>query len=220
MTTILRECFFEYAGRYSGEYNLILAYVSDTNDSFVSGGSYTPSVDTIPALAESVLYSIKYGEKPLEFSIEIVNPDENIPAKQFSEIKDYIPKGFIFNQADNPNWELESDEIAITKQLKHKIIKVGEFIDVDITLTWDNDDMNTKQIKNIIEISKNNSINNTPDINSTPNNKEENEDDYDYALTKITTIQEYGRQKYLAILTGVLIIIIIGLFIIVKVVLK
>ena len=90
MTTILRECFFEYAGRYSGEYNLILAYVSDTNDSFVSGGSYTPSADTIPALAESVLYSIKYGEKPLEFSIEIVNPDENIPAKQFSEIKDWL----------------------------------------------------------------------------------------------------------------------------------
>ena len=78
----------------------------------------------------------------------------------------------------------------------------------------------TRQIKNVIEISKNNSINNTPDINSTPNNKAEDEDDYDYALAKITTLQDNGRQKYLAILTGVLIIIIIGLFIIVKVVLK
>lgn len=176
--------------------------------------------DGAKGIAAAEVNSEKIADTIVKFTFNIRIYNEGEVDGTASEIKDYIPKGFIFNQADNPNWELESDEIAITKQLKHKIIKVGEFIDVDITLTWDNDDMNTKQIKNIIEISKNNSINNTPDINSTPNNKEENEDDYDYALTKITTIQEYGRQKYLAILTGVLIIIIIGLFIIVKVVLK
>ena len=80
--------------------------------------------------------------------------------------------------------------------------------------------MNTRQIKNIVEISKNLSINDTPDINSTPNNKSENEDDCDFSTTKISTFENNGRQKYLAILTGVLIIIILGMFVIVKFVLK
>ena len=38
-------------------------------------------------------------------------------------------------------------DVAITKQLKHETIKVGEFIDVAITLTWDNEDLNYKTNK-------------------------------------------------------------------------
>ena len=171
-------------------------------------------------IATAELDASKLGDSIVKFSFNIRIYNEGEVNGTAAEVKDYIPKGFIFNQADNPDWELEDDSVAITHQLKHKTIEVGEFTDISITLTWDNSDMNTRQIKNIVEISKNLSINDTPDINSTPNNKSENEDDCDFSTTKISTFENNGRQKYLAILTGVLIIIILGMFVIVKFVLK
>ena len=171
-------------------------------------------------IATAELSSSTLGDSIVKFTFNIRIYNVGEVDGTASEIKDYIPNGFIFNQADNPKWELENDDVAITNQLKHVIIPIGEFTDVEITLTWDNSNMNTRQIKNIVEISKNSSINNTPDINSVPNNKETEEDDYDYSVTKITSYEDNGRQKYLAILTGVLIIIILGMFIIVKFVLK
>lgn len=102
---IFRECCFEYAGKYSGEYNLIMAYVSDSNDGFITGGGYTPSLDSLPALAESVLYSMKYSENLLDFTVEIVNPDTNIPTEQFAEIKDWL-----FGQDGWKKLTLESEE--------------------------------------------------------------------------------------------------------------
>lgn len=171
-------------------------------------------------IATAELSSSKIGDTIVKFNFNIRIYNVGEVDGTAAEVKDYIPNGFIFNQADNPKWELEAEDVVITNQLKHKTIPVGEFVDIDITLTWDNSNMNTRQIKNIVEISKNTSINDTPDINSVPNNKEDDEDDYDYSVTKISSYEDNGRQKYLAILTGVLIIIILGMFIIVKFVLK
>lgn len=171
-------------------------------------------------IATAELSSSKLGDTIVKFNFNIRIYNVGEVDGTAAELKDYIPNGFIFNQADNPKWEMEAENVAITNQLKHKTIPVGEFVDVDITLTWDNSDLNTRQIKNIVEISKNTSINDTPDINSVPDNKDSDEDDYDYSVTKIASYEDNGRQKYLAILTGVLIIIILGMFIIVKFVLK
>ena len=214
----LEKIYIKYFNLRTESWTQSITTIKDGNLSTIETGQ--TDGDGAKGIAAAEVNSSKLADTVVKFTFNIRIYNEGEVDGTASEIKDYIPKGFIFNQADNPKWELESDDVAITKQLKHETIKVGEFVDVAITLTWDNDDLITRQIKNIIEISKNNSINNTPDINSTPNNKAEDEDDYDYALTKITTLQDNGRQKYLAILTGVLIIIIIGLFIIVKVVLK
>ena len=214
----LEKIYIKYFNLRTDSWTQSITTIKDGNLSTIETGQ--TDGDGAKGIAAAEVNSSKLADTVVKFTFNIRIYNEGEVDGTASEIKDYIPKGFIFNQADNPKWELESDDVAITKQLKHETIKVGESVDVAITLTWDNDDLITRQIKNIIEISKNNSINNTPDINSTPNNKAEDEDDYDYALTKITTLQDNGRQKYLAILTGVLIIIIIGLFIIVKVVLK
>lgn len=120
---MFRECYFEYAGRYSGEFNLIMAYVTDSNDSFISGGSYTPTTDSLPALAESILYSLNYGENPLEFSVEIVNPEENIPVEQFTEIKDWL-----FGQDGWKKLKLES-EIFKNYYLKCLLIPESDIVD-------------------------------------------------------------------------------------------
>ena len=87
---MFRDCFFEYAGRYSGDYNLIMAYVSDNNTDFIAGGKYEPSTDTLPMSAERLLYTLNYADNPIEFSVEIVNVDEAIPFEQMIEIKEWL----------------------------------------------------------------------------------------------------------------------------------
>lgn len=87
---MFRECFFEYAGKYSGEYNLIMSYITDTNDEFDTGGKYEVKIDTRPTVAESVLYSVDYSEEQLEFSVEISNIDEAIPFEQMIEVKEWL----------------------------------------------------------------------------------------------------------------------------------
>ena len=86
---MFKASYFKYADIYSGKYNLIMAYVSRNQD-FVTGAEYEPMIDTLPSRAESLLYGIKYSEKPLEFEVDIINPDEAIPMKQMIEIKDWL----------------------------------------------------------------------------------------------------------------------------------
>lgn len=87
---IFRDCFFEFAGRYSGDYNLIMSYVDSPPTDFDSGGKFELKTDTLPTIAESVLYSVEYSEQPMEFSIEITNIDEAIPFGQLIEIKEWL----------------------------------------------------------------------------------------------------------------------------------
>ena len=86
---MFKASYFKYADIYSGKYNLIMAYVSRNQD-FITGAEYEPMIDTLPSRAESLLYGIKYSEKPLEFEVDIVNPDEDIPMKQMMEVKDWL----------------------------------------------------------------------------------------------------------------------------------
>lgn len=86
---MFKASYFKYADIYSGKYNLIMAYVSRNQD-FITGAEYEPMIDTLSSRAESLLYGIKYSEKPLEFEVDIVNPDEAIPMKQMMEIKDWL----------------------------------------------------------------------------------------------------------------------------------
>ena len=66
-----------------------MAYVSRNQD-FITGAEYEPMIDSLPSRAESLLYGIKYSEKPLEFEVDIINPDETIPMKQMMEIKNWL----------------------------------------------------------------------------------------------------------------------------------
>lgn len=87
---MFRDCYFEYAGVYSGDYNLTMTYVENSYDKFDSGGTYEPVTDVLPNSAESLLYGLKYSENPLEFSIEIVNIDDVISVEQMCTIKNWL----------------------------------------------------------------------------------------------------------------------------------
>lgn len=81
---------FEYAGKNSGIYNLVLCEINKDYKSLISGAEYEPSVDMLPRSANQLLLGLDYSNKPLEFDLEIINPDENIPYTQVEEIKDWL----------------------------------------------------------------------------------------------------------------------------------
>ena len=146
------------------------------------------------------------------YSIRITNEGE-IPGYA-TEISDYIPKGLSFNQADNPLWK-EVDGKIVTDQLKDKLLNPGETATVEVTLTWINDEENMGVMTNVAEISKDKNESNTPDIDSTPNNKKEGEDDIDDAPVALTMVT--GKAPtYIAITSGISAIIAGGVFLIKK----
>lgn len=87
---MFRGCYFEYAGVFSGDYNLVTAYLDNNYTEFDSGGVYKPNTEALPRVAESLLYSLNYSENPLEFELEIFNPDEAIPQEKMREIKNWL----------------------------------------------------------------------------------------------------------------------------------
>lgn len=87
---MFRDCYFEYAGVYSGDYNLKLMYLDDTYNRRKTGGDYT-TITNDNNFAEQLLYGKK--NTPLTFDIEIINCDKDIPFEQMGEIRQWL-----FNQ--------------------------------------------------------------------------------------------------------------------------
>ena len=81
---------FEYAGKSSSIYNLVSCEINKDYQNIISGAEYEPTVDTLPHSANQLLLGLDYSDKPLEFDLEIINPDENIPYTQVEEIKDWL----------------------------------------------------------------------------------------------------------------------------------
>ncbi len=131
-----------------------------------------------------------------------------------TEISDYIPEGLKFNQADNPKWKEVNGKI-VTDQLKDTLLQPGETATVDVVLTWINGEDNLDVKTNVAEISEDDNPHGADDIDSTPNNKKEGEDDIDDAPVVLTVVT--GRTPiYIAIITGITFIIGAGAFMIKK----
>ena len=86
---MFNSCYFSYADCYSGKYDLIIAYVN-RYESFVAGASYEPITDVLPTIPENILTGIDYSKNRLEFTVEIINPNSNIPLTQLIEINDWL----------------------------------------------------------------------------------------------------------------------------------
>ena len=151
------------------------------------------------------------------YKIRVTNEGE-IPG-YVKEVSDYIPEGLKFVAADNPNWK-EVEGKVVTDQLKDTLLKPGESAEVEILLTWINGKNNFGLKVNVAEISKDYNESNTPDIDSTPDNKKEGEDDIDDAPVILTiktgTIFDI---KYITLITMSLSILASGVIFIKKYVL-
>ena len=167
---------------------------------------------------ESVV-KVEINKKRLEstvvkfrYSIRIKNEGEI--AGYATEISDYIPDGLKFNQADNPQWK-EADGKITTDALKDTLLQPGDTATVDVVLTWINSENNMGVMVNVAEISKDKNDSNTPDIDSTPNNKKEGEDDIDDAPVALTVVPG-SANRYIALISSVLVILASGVIFIKK----
>lgn len=105
------------------------------------------------------------------------------------EIKDRIPEGLEFYTEDNPQWKISEEGIVTTDALANTLLKPGESATVEIALRWKRSDNNLGMKVNTAEISKDENPYGTPDIDSTPDNNKDGEDDQDTApvILSITT---------------------------------
>ena len=143
----------------------------------------------------------------VKFAYRIKITNEGEIAGYAKEITDYIPAGLKFVEEDNPDWYVREDGKVATKQLENTLLQPGETADVEIILTWINGEKNLGTKINIAEISDDDNPSKTPDIDSTPDNEKEGEDDIDDApvMLVIKTGTEINPQY--TILAGVVLVI-------------
>ena len=120
-----------------------------------------------------------------KFNIKVTNEGEI--EGYVKELIDYIPEGLKFVPEDNPKWRLTDDGKVLTDQLKDVLIKPGESQTVEIILTWINGKDNMGLKTNWAEIYEDYNEYNSPDIDSTPGNNQQGEDDIDEAPVILTT---------------------------------
>lgn len=123
------------------------------------------------------------------FSIRVINQGDI--AGYAKEVTDYIPEGLEFIQEENPSWTDEGNNIISTRALENTLLQPGEYADVDVLLTWINNESNIQVMTNVAEISEDYNDKGIPDIDSIPDNKKAGEDDIDDApvLVSISTGQ-------------------------------
>jgi len=142
-----------------------------------------------------------------------------------TEIKDHIPEGLEFFEADNTEygWKEVSGGIITTDYLKDTLLEANEknYAEVKVVLTWINNPENLGEKVNLAEISKDKNKGDVPDIDSTPDNLEPGrpyEDDEDDAPV-ILALQTGSEHLYIGLMGAVLLIFAAGVTLIKKYVL-
>ena len=127
------------------------------------------------------LHRKKLNEVTVKFrySIRVYNQGEI--AGYAKEVTDYIPEGLTFIAEDNPGWTDEGNNVISTTLLADTLLQPGEYADVEVVLTWINNENNMGVMTNTAEISIDENDYDIPDIDSTPDNQKEGEDDIDDA---------------------------------------
>ena len=140
------------------------------------------------------------------YSIRVTN-EGDIPG-YVKEITDYIPEGLRFDPADNPGWTDEGNNVISTRLPQDILLQPGEYTEVEVVLTWINNENNMGVMTNIAEISEDDNDYDLPDKDSTPDNQKEGEDDIDDAPVMISI--STGATRTYFMLGGIVLITIAG----------
>ena len=154
------------------------------------------------------LYRKNINDVVVKFRYKIrVTNEGDIPG-YVKEITDYVPEGLRFDPADNPGWTDEGNNVISTRLTEDILLQPGEYTEVEVVLTWINDENNMGVMTNIAEISEDDNEYDLPDKDSTPDNQKEGEDDIDDAPVMITV--STGAAKTYFMLGGIVLITIAG----------
>lgn len=130
-------------------------------------------------------------------------------------IMDYLPTEMTFRSELNSNWYLINGNLY-TKELEKTKIQPGETKEITLVLTKQMSENNVGLINNIAEIYEDYNEYGIADIDSTPNNKINNEDDIGAANVYIAI--KTGVQVYMYIILSIInvVLIVIALNIVIK----
>ena len=160
----------------------------------------------------------KIDKTTVKFVYDITVKNEGEIAGYATEITDYIPEGLEFIAEENTAWTKVTDREIKTSALSNTLLEPGKTAKVQVVLKWINDENNFGTKVNIAEISADKNDSNTPDIDSTPNNKVDGEDDIDKAEVMLA-ISTGTAPTYVMLALTVSIIMVTGIALIKKYVL-
>ena len=187
----------------------LLKYVSkvitiENGETQIKETGYDGTEDPEP-IVKVDLHRKKVDEVTVKFGYTIKITNEGQIPGYATEIKDYVPEGLEFLPEDNPDWLEIENGIIVTEKLAETLLQPGESATVEVILTWINDEDNMGLKTNIAEISKDDNEYDSDDIDSTPDNKEEGEDDIDEALVMLS-ISTGGESKVYIALSGIILV--------------
>lgn len=168
----------------------------------------------------------KLNKTTVKFKYKIRITNEGEIAGYATEITDFIPKGLEFKAEDNKKygWVKEGNDKVTTRALETVLLQPEESAEVEIVFTWKNDKNNLGLKTNIAEITEDYNEYNSPDIDSTPDNKKdpyekEQEDDDDFALV-ILSLKTGKEMSYTLLITTVVTLLAGGIYLIKRYVLR
>ncbi|MGN1297737.1 MAG: hypothetical protein ACI4VH_04860 [Clostridia bacterium] len=127
------------------------------------------------------LHRKKLNEVTVKFRYSIRVYNQGDIAGYAKEVTDYVPEGLKFVAEDNQGWTDEGNNVISTRLLENTLLQPGEYADVEVILTWINNQENMGVMTNTAEISEDYNDYGVPDKDSTPDNKKPGEDDIDDA---------------------------------------
>ena len=193
------------------------AIVIENGKETITQTGHTPEMDPEPVVkVELNRKNLKNITVKFRYSIRITN--EGDIAGYAKEITDYVPEGLKFVAEDNPGWTDEGNNIISTRLLENTLLQPGETADVEVLLTWINNEDNLALKTNTAEISEDYNDKGVPDRDSTPDNQKPGEDDIDDAPV-ILSISTGQIRIYFTLGFAILITIASGVILIKKFVL-
>lgn len=165
------------------------------------------------AKAEIAASRIKGTNVTIEYEIEISN-EGDVPGYA-REIVDYLPNDLKFDKNQNSNWTQGEKGNVYTTALANQEIAPGETKSVKLILTKTMTQENTGTIINKAEISKHYNEYMLNDINSTPANRNEKENDMGRADV-IISINTGNVVLYISVIMSAIVAIGVGTYFIKK----
>lgn len=112
----------------------------------------------------------------IEYTLVVTNEGE--VAGYASSIVDYLPEGMNFNSSLNSNWYTGNDGNLYTTALADREIAPGESVSITLVLSKTMTNENTGTVSNTAEILSDYNIYGISDMDSTPGNNNQSEDDF------------------------------------------
>ena len=146
----------------------------------------------------------------IEYSIKVKNTGD--VSGYVKNIVDYIPSGIEFNSNLNKDWN-KNGEYLYNSSLNNVKIDPGEEKEISLILVKTITETNTGLVSNIAEIAGAQSSTGVSDIDSTPNNRKDEEDDLGQADV-IIGVNTGAVLKYIILTICIFIILGVGIYLI------